>query len=249
MGLHRAIEGAVFGAGEWLNDANNVGFVIDCTVVQIKRPGVGFEEAKLWFSGKHHIYCVKKEVVVNSRTGTAAFVSTGRPGSVHDVTVMRTDSAAINRLVGRATLLGDKGYRGGESSVPHLFVVEDDTRRELRVQRSLVESFFGRLKKKYKAFGRKWVLGVDTFDAFFDCACAMTNVDVLVNPLSADDRQHNQEILNLWQAQEAERQESRRERNDAYRQRVESERISLADMLWRGERRSLRAFPRSANEN
>ena len=77
----------------------------------------------------------------------------------------------------------------------------------------------------------------------------MTNVDVLVNPLSADDRQHNQEILNLWQAQEAERQESRRERNDAYRQRVESERITLADMLWRGERRPLRAFPRSANEN
>ena len=123
---------------EWRSDTNNVGFVIDCTVVQIRRPGVGFDEAKLWFSGKHHIYCVKKEVVVNSRTGTAAFVSTGRPGSVHDVTVMRGDSEAINRLVGRSTLLGDKGYRGGESSVPFLFVVEDDTRRELRIQRTLV---------------------------------------------------------------------------------------------------------------
>ena len=118
MYTERLKELFVLWRGEWLNDANNVGFVIDCTVVQIKRPGVGLDEAKLWFSGKHHIYCVMKEVVVNSRTGTAAFVSTGRPGSVHDVTVMRTDSAAINRLVGRATLLGDKGYRGGESSVP-----------------------------------------------------------------------------------------------------------------------------------
>ena len=166
-------------------------------------------------------------MVVNSRTGTAAFVSTGRPGSVHDVTVMRTDSAAINGLVGRATLLGDKGYRGGESSVPMLFVVEDETRRELRVQRTLVECFFGRLKNKYKAFGRKWFLGVDMFDGFFDCACALTNADILVNPLSADDQQHNQTILNLWQAEEADRLESRRVRNDAYRRRVEAERSAL----------------------
>ena len=51
-----------------------------------------------------------------------------------------------------------------------LFVVEDETRRELRVQRTFVECFFGRLKNKCKAFGRKWFLGVDTFDGFFDCA-------------------------------------------------------------------------------
>ena len=104
----------------------------------------------------------------------------------------RADSEAINHLVGRSTLLGDKGYRGGESSVPFLFVVEDDTRRELRIQRTLVECFFGRLKNKYKTFGRKWVLGVDVFDGFFDCACALTNADILVNPLSADDRQQNE---------------------------------------------------------
>ena len=222
----------VVGRNEWRRDANNVGYVIDCTVVQVKRPGVGFEEAKLWFSGKHHIYCVKKEVVVNSRTGTAAFVSTGRPGSVHDVTVMRGDSEAINALVGRSTLLGDKGYRGGESSVPMLFVVEDETRRELRVQRTLVECFFGRLKNKYKAFGRKWFLGVEAFDGFFDCACALTNADVLVNPLSPADQQHNQTILNLWQAEEAERRESRRVRNEAYRRRVEAERSALGEELF-----------------
>ena len=216
--------------------------MIDCTVVQIKRPGIGFDEAKLWFSGKHHIYCVEKEVIINSRTGTAAFVSTGRPCSVHDVTLMRSDSDAINGLAGRSTLLGDKGYSGGESAVPRLFVVEDETRRELRIQRALVECFFGRLKNKYKAFGRKWVLGVDAFDGFFDCACAMTNADILVNPLSADDQQHNQTILNLWQAEEAGRRESRRARNDAYRRRVEAERSALAEELWLAERRSQPSF-------
>ena len=239
----------VVGRNEWRSDTNNVGYVIDCTVVQVKRPGVSFEEAKLWFSGKHHIYCVKKEVVVNSRTGTAAFVSTGRPGSVHDVTVMRSDSEAINRLVGRSTLLGDKGYRGGESSVPMLFVVEDETRRELRVQRTLVECFFGRLKNKYKAFGRKWFLGVDMFDGFFDCACALTNADILFNPLSAADQQHSQTILNLWQAEEADRRESRRVRNEAYRRRVDAERSALADELWLDQRQAFRSFLRRVDSN
>ena len=165
------------------------------------------------------------------------------------MTVMRGDSEAINRLVGRSTLLGDKGYRGGESSVPMLLVVEDETPRDLRVQRTLVECFFGRLKNKYKAFGRKWFLGVETFDGFFDCACSLTNADITVNPLSIDDRQRNQTILNLWQAEEADRQESRRVRNEAYRRRVEAERSALAEELWFDERQALRSFLRQVDNN
>ena len=192
---------------------------------------------------------VKKEVVVNSRTGTAAVVSAGRPGSAHDVTVMRGDSEAINTLVGRSTLLGDKGYRGGESSVPMLFVVEDETRRELRVQRTLVECFFGRLKNMYKAFGRKWFLGVEAFDGFFDCACTLTNADILVNPLTSDDQQHSQNILNSWQAEEAERRESRRVWNQAYRRRVEAERSALGDELRQDERQAFRSFLRRVDRH
>lgn len=219
---------------EWRTDPNNVGFVIDCTVVQVRRPGVDFNEAKLWFSGKHHIYCAKKEVVVNARTGTAAFVSRGRPGSVHDITLMRADSEAINGMIGHSTLLGDKGYGGGESCVPFLLVVEDDTRRDLRVQRAVVECYFGRLKNKYKIFGRKWGLGVDCFDDFFDCACAYTNVDVLVNPLTVGDKQHHEDILNLWQRLETERQRRRQARNDAYRIRRTEQRQAVAELFRMG---------------
>ena len=35
----------VVGRNEWRSDTNNVGFVIDCTVVQIRRPEVGFDKA------------------------------------------------------------------------------------------------------------------------------------------------------------------------------------------------------------
>ena len=87
------------------------------------------------------------------------------------------------------------------------------------------------------------------FDGFFDCACALTNADILVNQLSADDQQHTQTSLNLWQAEEADRRESRRVRNEAYRRRVDAERSALADELWLDERQAFRSFLRRVDSN
>ena len=42
------------------NEPDLANFVIDCTVVQVKRPCLPFDEAKNWFSGKHYIYCLKR---------------------------------------------------------------------------------------------------------------------------------------------------------------------------------------------
>ena len=214
-------------------DERGVGHVIDCTVVQIKHPHVSFNEAKIWFSGKHYIYCVKKEVIVNAATGTAALVSAGRPGSVHDLTIMRGNADAINRLVGESVILGDKGYRGGRPSVPNLYVVEDADNDAVRTKRVVVECFFGRLKKKYSVFGAKWTLAVDLFDAFFDCACAMTNVDILFNPLSGEDKAYNDEVIARWQAREAMRRQRRDAINDEYRSRTTVERLGRSEAISR----------------
>ena len=214
-------------------DERGIGHVIDCTVVQIKHPHVDFNEAKVWFSGKHFVYCVKKEVVVNAATGTAALVSAGRPGSVHDLTVMRANADAINRLVGGSVLLADKGYRGGRPAVPTLYVVEDGDADVFRTKRALVECFFGRLKKKYSAFGTKWTLSVDVFDVFFDCACAMANVDILFNQLQTPDIAYNVEVMARWQAREARRRQRRAEVNNAYRERTARLRLAEAEAVRR----------------
>ena len=66
----------------------------------------------------------------------------------------------------------------------NLFVVEDVDPDAFRNKRVLVECFFGRLKKKYGVFGAKWTMSVELFDIFFDCACAMTNVDIMLTPLT-----------------------------------------------------------------
>ena len=146
---------------------------------------------------------------------------------------MRGNADTINRLVGDAVILGDKGYRGGTSAVRNLFVVEDVDPDAFRNKRVLVECFFGRLKKKYGVFGAKWTMSVELFDVFFDCACAMTNVDIMFNPLDAQDGAFNDEVVERWQAREARRRRDRAEANREYRRRTALERLAQADSISR----------------
>jgi hypothetical protein len=67
-------------AGEKFSDC---GLIVNATVQKRGRPSGEFAEAKLFFSGKHHIYCLKTQVVTN-REGIAIHVVAGVPGSVHD---------------------------------------------------------------------------------------------------------------------------------------------------------------------
>ena len=49
-----------------------------CTIVQVKRNGVSFDDKPV-FPLKRHIYCIKKEAVMNSMAGTVECVSSGHP--------------------------------------------------------------------------------------------------------------------------------------------------------------------------
>ena len=75
------VGGAVHFFNETIGDAPDPALIVDCTVCQIRRPKQPFEDAKVFFSGKHYIYALEKEVCVNVRSGTAALVSKAYPGS------------------------------------------------------------------------------------------------------------------------------------------------------------------------
>ena len=106
--------------------APNAALVVDCTVCQIRRPKQSFNEAKVYYSGKHCIYAMKKEVCVNIRSGTAAFVSAGFPGSKPDIEILKEDANEINALLGGKTILADLGYVGGERDVHGLVLCRRD---------------------------------------------------------------------------------------------------------------------------
>ena len=204
------------------NDQGRACFVIDCTVVQTKRPCLPFEEAKNWFSGKHYIYCLKKEVVVNASDGTAAFVESAFPGSVHDLTILRRGANNVLQVTGDAPILADKGYRGGETNVRTLIVVTEQSPAALRNRRVVVECFFGRLKSKFTTFSRKWVQDEPWFDLFFDLACCFTNADILYHPLDDDEWEIHQSIIEYWRLVEEERLRRRAAINARYRERLET---------------------------
>jgi hypothetical protein len=65
-------------AGEKFSDC---GLIVDATVQKRGRPAGRFVEAKLFFSGKYHLYCLKLQVVTN-REVIAIHVVAGVPGSV-----------------------------------------------------------------------------------------------------------------------------------------------------------------------
>ena len=66
-----------------------VSSVIDCTVVEISGPAVPFNKKDCYYSGKHKRHCLKKEVIVNIRSGTAAMISPEYPGSVPDIEIQK----------------------------------------------------------------------------------------------------------------------------------------------------------------
>ena len=200
---------------ETVQDAPDAAMIVDCTACQIKRPKQPFEEAKVFFSGKHYIYALKKEVCVNVRSGTAALVSKASPGSVHDITILREHAQAVNNTLGGRALLADLGYRGAQRDVTTI-VICDGEDEQLRSKRVLVECFFGRLKMLWSVFSSKWTLGDEFFDTFFDIGCALTNLDVLHRPLRQNDGVFNQGVLNMILAELKMKADRQREANERY---------------------------------
>ena len=147
-------------------DANPlISSVVDCTVVEIAGPDLDFGQKDEYHSGKHKKRCLKKEVIVNVRSGTAAMISKAVGGSVSDIVVLKRHAQEVNQMLGATTVLADLGYRG-ETHVTNLCVVSQANQAKRRA-RVIVERFFGRLKNKFIVFARTWELSWTSFDGFF----------------------------------------------------------------------------------
>ena len=215
--FHGNIVGAVRFYNEVDPDALDAAMIVDCTVCKIRRPKRPFDEAKVFFSGKHFIYALKKEVCVNVRSGTAALISRAYPGSVHDITILREHAAEVNRMLGGRSLLADLGYRGIQRDIPTAVVCDQGQR--LRAKRVLVECYFGRLKLLWSVFTTTWKLDQESFDLFFDLACAFTNLDILHRPLRESDLAFNEGILNSLLIEQERKEQKQRWANIEYRER------------------------------
>ena len=193
------------------------------TVCETRIPKKSFKEAKkIFYSGKHYFYARKKGVCGNIRSGTAAIISDGFPGSVHDIFVVRSRARQINETLNRRCTLADFGYWGAMHDVPTLIVCGRQD-QALRARRVFVECFFGRLKRIWSIFSRMWTLDEEVFDIFFDIACGLTNVHILRHPLREVDAVFDMGVLNLIKEQQKQRIEAQKAANDAYRRKRRGE--------------------------
>ena len=204
---------------ERAEDRPIVSSVVDCTVVEINGPDGPFGQQDVFYSGKHKRHCLKKEVIVNVRSGMAAMISEEYPGSVADIEVLRRHAAEVTAMLGETKMLADKGYRG-DAGVPNCQVISGTNDSETR-QRLVVERFFGRLKNYFIVFSRRWELSPRCFSMFFDLACALTNITILVSPLNQEDWIFNNNLLLRWERQENERIARARRKREAQKTRRE----------------------------
>ena len=203
---------------ERVPDVPGCSMIIDCTVCQVKKQSLHFDDAFAHFSGKHGLYCLKKEVCLNVRSGTAAIISKSFPGSVTDIRVLRSHADEVNAVLGGSSMLADLGYRGVQLDVPTIVICNREHIAN-RTRRVLVECYLGRLKMLWSVFATRWKLGEQAFDTFFDLACCFTNADVHRRPLREAGKIFNDGVRNLIRAEREAVIQDFRDRSAQYRRR------------------------------
>ena len=68
-------------------------------------------------------------------------------------------------------------------------------------------------------FSTMWRLGDDSFDVFFDIACAFTNLDILRRPLRDEDREFNEGVIRSIVMELKRKADRQRRLNTEYRER------------------------------
>lgn len=175
--------------------------IVDATVQEIPRLFGTFEEVKVWYSGKHEMYCLKSQVVIN-RAGLAVHIVSSKPGSIHDLKILKESMPDIDKFLEQfpdhgKKILADKGYVCDELNdrlvTPHkgnmLTHEQIKFNEQLSKVRIKVENFFGRMKNCFMITSEKYRGDQSKYNDIF-CLCAgLVNfqIGVLNKPLNKDD--------------------------------------------------------------
>jgi hypothetical protein len=223
--------------------------ITDATVTPCNKPLASFEESKLFFSGKHHIYCLKNELSVYPN-GEACNWTSHRPGSVSDITIFReninyhkdvtkkTPAAMIvpdhgELATEHPTSYGitlDKGYAGIERLVRAIIpkkkprnrqLDNDDLERNRKIahDRIVVEIFFGQVCKLFGVMGGKYRWSREKFDIIADVCFSLTNFHICLNPLRDEDKSYYDNVLASFRVMSDEAQNQNCRRQACYRVR------------------------------
>lgn len=172
-------------------------FIVDATVQKINKPYTEFDEASKFFSGKHYIYCLKSQVIINLK-GLAVDIVTSIPGSHHDKSIFDNNIEIFLRNFSESfTILADKGYQDRASKIlltpvkgNYRQLTPDQLRKNEKISkiRILIENYFGRLKAKFSIMEQQYRGSHAQYKDIFTTCCALVNFDIMFgNPLREED--------------------------------------------------------------
>ena len=200
----------------------HIALLVDSTSIQVQRPKARFEESKIYWDGKNHIYALKKEVaVMASKPDYCLFLQKGVVGSKHDYEYLKTTYHSYIPYIQKTSeefillqtdqthqswgALFDKGYIGREGDTPGLRRItpkknpstfsnqaENTEKNKIRVP---IECFFGRLQKLWKLFRGIYRWDHQHFDFDFDNCVMLTNEHIQRNSLEELDRMFTRQIF------------------------------------------------------
>jgi len=191
----------------------NVALCIDSTSLMVHRPKTSFNEAKVYFDGKNHIYALKVEVGVLAHSPHyGIFMSKGFVGSQHDYEIHKTGyqryvtwlaktaeeaTKLVDGNVGSWKVVGDKAYTGPANDTPGVVrvvpkknpstLVEKNTNKAISKVRIPVEHFFGRQVQHFKLWEKAYPLDHKHFDMDYQISCHLTNETIRVRSLEVLD--------------------------------------------------------------
>lgn len=216
------------------------GYVVDATVQEINKPALSFDIAKEYYSGKHSLYCLKSQVIVNVQ-GLAVFIASSIKGSIHDKLVFDQCLDEFKKILALhpeapAKILADKGYQDNNSEVlvtPYKGNSTTLTREQLAFNQKLgevriiVENFFGRLKSRYEIMEKRYRGSHEMYSDIFTICCALVNFEQVEcnHPLREKDSRFYLRLLAELQRNKEEKlknQAERRRQQTARRMKIYS---------------------------
>jgi len=187
----------------------------DVTFQETYKPKASFDEAKQWFSGKHHKYGVKSQTL-HMLNGICCFYSTGIAGATHDLdcitemieqvkevlhkTEEEVDQNDEEDITDEWAIIADLGYQGLQANVrcflPHkrkkgqqLNQRQKEYNQRLASVRVRCENWFGRLKTLFRCMASKYRGDRATYGVYFGVCAALTNLHCYSHPLRLNARE------------------------------------------------------------
>lgn len=224
-------------------------YATDVTFHHSNRPGGNLQEAKRYFSGKHHLYGKKVEMYVFPN-GLPLGCTKHFPGATADIDIFMSnkewhlqqlrktrderqdiDNDHLSSKYPRLwALLCDKGYQGlaeilraihpkKKPALGMLSIDDERFNRDVSADRILVENYFGRLCGLWNKVSSKWRWDDKQYDKIFMTCVALSNFHIGYQPLRQADLDLFDKFKNRHYEIGKESAQKRRREQASYRER------------------------------